>query len=58
MKDPYTKNGIMDLSAIDEVVRETSSVRHTEQGTMNEKLAQHLKRMNRFIVKMHQKANL
>ena len=46
-----------DLSEIGEALRETSSQRHTEVSTV-EKMQQHLKRTNRYISRVQQKANL
>ena len=42
----------MDLSDIDEATRETSSLRKTEMG-VHDRVNQHLKKMTRFIGRMH-----
>ena len=47
----------MDLSDIDEATRETSSLRKTEMG-VHDRVNQHLKKMTRFIGRMHQKVQL
>ena len=46
-----------DLSAIAEVVRETSSVRRTEQA-VQERTAFHIKRLTSFIVNAQQRASV
>ena len=56
-KNSFPDDNKKTLSAIDEAVRETSSLRYTELG-LQEKISIHLRRINKFIQKMHQKVNL